>query len=228
MARRSLQTGSGYGLKLLAAFLGALLFAPVAWAALPQGNAVKDPEAILRNALPIDAPQLQDLQHRLESTSDDLRAKRWKPLAGSVTRSQALLMTQRDAILKRFDSEDQATAALLLDASPFEVGVLTALEALPFTLFGLFAGVYIDRTRKLPVIIGADAYRPLVDEYHLPCVIGGFEEPHMAAALATLVEQVRDGVARLDNAYPQVVTASGNRAARACIDSVFKPVDELD
>ena len=53
------------------------------------------------------------------------------------------------------------TAALLLDASPFEVGVLTALEALPFTLFGLFAGVYIDRTRKLPVIIGADLGRAL-------------------------------------------------------------------
>jgi MFS family permease len=53
------------------------------------------------------------------------------------------------------------TAALLLDASPFEVGVLTALEALPFTLFGLFAGVYIDRRRKLPVIIGADLGRAL-------------------------------------------------------------------
>lgn len=53
------------------------------------------------------------------------------------------------------------TAVLLLDASPFEVGVLTALEALPFTLFGLFAGVYIDRTRKLPVIIGADLGRAL-------------------------------------------------------------------
>ncbi len=32
------------------------------------------------------------------------------------------------------------TAALMLNASPFEVGVLTALEALPYPLFGLFAG----------------------------------------------------------------------------------------
>ena len=31
-----------------------------AQAALPPGNAVKDPTAILRNALPIDQPQLQD------------------------------------------------------------------------------------------------------------------------------------------------------------------------
>ena len=53
------------------------------------------------------------------------------------------------------------TAALVLDASPFEVGVLTALEALPFPLFGLFSGVLIDRARKLPIIIASDVGRAL-------------------------------------------------------------------
>jgi MFS family permease len=53
------------------------------------------------------------------------------------------------------------TAALVLQASPFEVGVLTALEALPYPLFGLFAGVLVDRTRKLPVIIACDVGRGL-------------------------------------------------------------------
>ena len=48
------------------------------------------------------------------------------------------------------------TAALVLNASPFEMGVLIALEALPFPLFGLFAGVLVDRLRKLPIIIWAD------------------------------------------------------------------------
>src|SRR5258707_673072 len=37
------------------------------------------------------------------------------------------------------------TGALLLDATPLEMGFLTALEALPFALFGLFAGVLVDR-----------------------------------------------------------------------------------
>src|SRR6266571_4476779 len=40
------------------------------------------------------------------------------------------------------------TAALMLDASPLEVGVLTALEALPYPIFGLFAGVLVDRARR--------------------------------------------------------------------------------
>lgn len=53
------------------------------------------------------------------------------------------------------------TAAVMLNASPFEVGVLTALEALPYPLFGLFAGVLVDRTRKLPLIIACDVGRGL-------------------------------------------------------------------
>ena len=53
------------------------------------------------------------------------------------------------------------TAALMLNATPFEVGVLTALEALPYPLFGLFAGVLVDRARKLPVIIACDVGRGL-------------------------------------------------------------------
>ena len=42
---------------------------------LPTGNAVKDPSAILRNALPIKQIELQELQHKLEETSDLVRRK---------------------------------------------------------------------------------------------------------------------------------------------------------
>ena len=52
------------------------------------------------------------------------------------------------------------TAAIALNASPFEVGVMTALEALPYPLFGLFAGL-VDRARKLPLIIACDVGRGL-------------------------------------------------------------------
>jgi MFS family permease len=51
--------------------------------------------------------------------------------------------------------------ALLLDATPFEMGVLTALEALPFALFGLLAGVLVDRAPKLPIIVWSDIARGL-------------------------------------------------------------------
>jgi len=51
------------------------------------------------------------------------------------------------------------TAALLLHASPMQMGILVALETLPFALFSLHAGVLLDRMRKLPVIIAADIGR---------------------------------------------------------------------
>lgn len=53
------------------------------------------------------------------------------------------------------------TAALMLNATPSQVGILTALEALPFALFGLPAGVLVDRFPKLPIIIAADIARAL-------------------------------------------------------------------
>ena len=53
------------------------------------------------------------------------------------------------------------TAAIVLNASPFEVGILTALEALPYPLFGLFAGVMVDRMKKLPLIVACDVGRGL-------------------------------------------------------------------
>jgi hypothetical protein len=45
------------------------------------------------------------------------------------------------------------TAVTLLDATPRQMGLLVALEALPFSLFSLHAGVLIDRMRKLPIIL---------------------------------------------------------------------------
>lgn len=49
------------------------------------------------------------------------------------------------------------TAAVLLDASPTQMGLLQALGVLPFALFSLPSGVLLDRVRKLPVYIVGEA-----------------------------------------------------------------------
>ncbi len=51
------------------------------------------------------------------------------------------------------------TAAVMLHATPMQMGVLVALETLPFALVSLHAGVLIDRVRKLPIVIGANIGR---------------------------------------------------------------------
>ena len=45
------------------------------------------------------------------------------------------------------------TAAVLLHASPTQMGLLTAMEIAPFVLFSLPSGVWLDRVRKLPVYV---------------------------------------------------------------------------
>lgn len=53
-------------------------------------------------------------------------------------------------------------AVLVLSATPVQMSLLTALETIPVLLFGLFAGVWVDRLRRRPLIIMADLGRALV------------------------------------------------------------------
>lgn len=74
-------------------------------------------------------------------------------------------------------------------------------------------------------IIGTRAYEPLAARYRLPCVIAGFEPSDLLAAMLRLVEQARDGVARVENVYGRSVRPEGNPQALALMDDVFAPTD---
>jgi len=50
-------------------------------------------------------------------------------------------------------------AATTLDVRPFEFGLLTTIEFLPFILFSLPAGVWVDRLRRRPILIAGDIGR---------------------------------------------------------------------
>jgi MFS family permease len=74
------------------------------------------------------------------------------------------------------------TAALLLQASPVQMGLLTAMEIVPFVLFSLPAGVWLDRVRKLPVYIGGECTLALaVFSVPLAWWLGGLAMPVMYA-----------------------------------------------
>ena len=49
--------------------------------------------------------------------------------------------------------------AVTLDATPFQMGLLTAAYTAPFLLFGLFVGAWADRRRRRPLLIAADLLR---------------------------------------------------------------------
>lgn len=54
------------------------------------------------------------------------------------------------------------TAVLILQASPFAMGILMALEYAPFLFVSLFAGVWTDRMRRRPILITANVGRALL------------------------------------------------------------------
>ena len=87
------------------------LFKPVqVLADLPTGNAVKDPNAILRNALPIKQVELQEIQHKLEETSDLIRGGRWPALAKTVTKCQSLLKKYQSRIIQELPKDKKKIA----------------------------------------------------------------------------------------------------------------------
>jgi predicted MFS family arabinose efflux permease len=52
-------------------------------------------------------------------------------------------------------------AVLLLKASPAQMGMMGAAAALPFALLGLPAGVFLDRNRKLPILLASKAVQAM-------------------------------------------------------------------
>jgi predicted MFS family arabinose efflux permease len=54
------------------------------------------------------------------------------------------------------------TAVVLLHATPTQMGLLGAMELLPFVLLSLPAGVYLDRIHKLPVYIAGELLMALL------------------------------------------------------------------
>jgi len=75
------------------------------------------------------------------------------------------------------------------------------------------------------VIIGADAYRPVAEAHRIPCVVAGFEPLDILMGISMLLRQIRKGVARVENEYSRVATASGNRKAQELVREVFVPCD---
>nr|WP_198151511.1 MFS transporter [Kibdelosporangium sp. MJ126-NF4]CEL15963.1 major facilitator superfamily MFS_1 [Kibdelosporangium sp. MJ126-NF4]CTQ93887.1 major facilitator superfamily MFS_1 [Kibdelosporangium sp. MJ126-NF4] len=69
-------------------------------------------------------------------------------------------------------------AVVTLQASGTEVGLLSAARWLPYLLFGLVAGVLVDRYRRLPVLVGVDlACAVLLGVVALLAVAGALSVP---------------------------------------------------
>ena len=75
------------------------------------------------------------------------------------------------------------------------------------------------------VVIGADAFNFLAEEFHVAGAVSGFEAEEILTAIESLLEQIDGGKAEVTNNYRSVVKAEGNVAAKKILAQVYEVAD---
>ncbi len=134
-----------------------------------------------------------------------------------------------------FETTTPATAAAVLAAAREGLGNFTVLTAHKLVMPALLALLADPEVRvdgflcpgHVSVVIGPEAYLPVVRDHRKPCAVAGFEPAQILAAVLHLARQVADGRSELSNLYPEVVRPGGNPRAREVIERVFVPADSV-
>ncbi|MBE9223256.1 peptidylprolyl isomerase [Cyanobacterium stanieri LEGE 03274] len=112
-------------------FTGAIALTPTPWqnahAILAQGDAITDPEAILRYALPIENKNIREVQSNIEKIEKDLRSKRWKRVDKEVRNAAFALKLHADDIAQDVPAEFAERSQELVNAIVEEVETLPEL-----------------------------------------------------------------------------------------------------
>jgi hydrogenase expression/formation protein HypD len=74
-------------------------------------------------------------------------------------------------------------------------------------------------------IIGTKPYEAYARDYGVACVVAGFEPVDILQAVEMLIQQIEDGIARVDIAYTRGVRHEGNIRAQALMSEVFQTAD---
>lgn len=76
-------------------------------------------------------------------------------------------------------------------------------------------------------VIGGNAYKPLAEQYHIPCVVTGFEPADVMQGIEMLLAQTLRGEAKVEIQYRRAVTPEGNPKAQDIIGQIFEPCDAV-
>ncbi|MEM9264971.1 MAG: peptidylprolyl isomerase [Cyanobacteria bacterium P01_F01_bin.13] len=94
------------------------------FAYLPPGDAITDPKALLRYALPIDSPEIRKVQDNLEGLNYALRTKQWGRAKREINQSAKLLNRKRSAIVEAIPEERRAMADPLFEKIGSQLEIL--------------------------------------------------------------------------------------------------------
>lgn len=75
------------------------------------------------------------------------------------------------------------------------------------------------------IIIGSDAYKPIVEKFKKPCVVAGFEPMQIIESIAEICRQIVERQADVTSLYEAVVKPEGNPTAQKIVAQFFEPTD---
>jgi hydrogenase expression/formation protein HypD len=126
-----------------------------------------------------------------------------------------------------FETTAVPTAAVILSDPPKNFSVLSSHKYIP-PVMEIIAEMPQTRVQgylaagHAATITGWRIFERFVERHRIPVVTGGFEPLDILAALAELLQLIRDGDLRVGNAYPRCVTPDGNRQAQKLLWEVFQ------
>ena len=130
-----------------------------------------------------------------------------------------------------FETTAPIVAGAILRAEEMSLGnfsVLSAHKLIPPAMKLLAeSGVALDGflcPAHVSVIIGAEPYQFLAQQYHLPCVVTGFEPSDILQGIWMLARQVEQGRAVVENQYSRAAKMDGNPRALDAMEKVFEQV----
>lgn len=159
----------------------------------------------------------------LESCGGDVRVVQGAHKAAEIARD-----TDKEVVFISvgFETTAPTVAATILSRPPENFSILSCHRLVPPAMRWLLEQGEADlHGFMLPghvcTVMGYHEY----EEFPVPQVVAGFEAEDILLGLLMLTEQVRDGVARVENAYPRAVTREGNVKAQELMYEVFERQD---
>ena len=129
-----------------------------------------------------------------------------------------------------FETTSPSTAVEVFNDPPDNFSFLVSHRLIPPAM-ELLLGIgdlHIDgfiAAGHVSTIIGMKPYEVFPQAYGMPTVVAGFEPLDVLFAVDMLLQQVRKGVAKLENEYSRVVSWEGNVKAQELVAQVFDIVD---
>jgi hydrogenase expression/formation protein HypD len=129
-----------------------------------------------------------------------------------------------------FETTAPATAVSILQAQKENLknfSILCAHKTMPQAMEALIEeGIPIQGyigPGHVSTVAGSDIFKPLVDKYHIPVVISGFEPLDILQTLLMLAESIMEGRSGVEIQYRRLVKSSGNQLAQKIVNEVFEP-----